>query len=177
MKRKDFPLLITLVCLAMGLLTLADTTKLNTSNQPPPLRCPDINVLSFSAKLVSTTAGNPGVEFPRDSIVLTVEIVKAGNLPPPPGVTYRISFFRKNSLSPDNVELPASSGYFNTSPNNNPNLLFYRNMPDTFPHGLQTTYTVVVGVPFQECTTANNKASFTINEGQLHAVQARKPRF
>jgi len=173
MKRKGFLFLLALVCSAMGLLVLADTTKANTGiNQKVPpvtLRCPDIKVLSFSAKLVSTTAGDPAVEFPQDRILLTVEIVKAGNLPPPANAIYRVSFFRKNANS--NVELPAGSQYFNPAPNHTPNLLFFISIPDTFPHGLQTTYTVIVGVPFQECTKENNKASFTIDEGQLHGLK------
>jgi plastocyanin len=174
MKIKNFLLLLAFVCLAMSLVAQAVNTKTttNTNQQKPPIttiRCPDLKVLYFTVALVSTTVG-PGVEFPRDTVLLTAEVGNVGTLPIPAGATWRITFYKNQIFVPLNED--------NSSHEFTQNSLGKYKFKDSFPHGANMTYKVIVESSFryQECSFANNSLSLTIDEGQLHAVKRLYPR-
>jgi hypothetical protein len=179
MKSKGTTLLFAFVLLSVGALALMAQPKQNipTGQQRPPgnlLTCPDIRVLSFKAALVSTQLGEPSVEFPHDTVRLEVILENVGGQAVPSAFIVDIIAYR-NGQKIYGVGCPSALGA--------PGSRFVMDkIRDTFPHGVRTTYSVQVLPLYNECTTTNNQASFTIDEVQLHPgrkiqvpVQSRAP--
>jgi hypothetical protein len=176
MRKTKILLLSAFIFLALCALALPAPQKQNypTEEQKPPahlIPCPDIKVLSFYAKLESTTLGDPLVEFPQDRILLSWILGNAGNVPLPKSSQMkiiikwngqRISGYSGTSEPTTPIEAPGSSvGWYD--------------MAHTFPHGMKSTYSIQVLSAINECPKTNNQASFTIDEAELHRAKP-KPR-
>jgi hypothetical protein len=161
--RAALPFAFVVLLLAPLALMAQKKENLPTSQQKPPVSlvtCPDIKVLSFKAKLVSTQLDTPSVEFPHDTVRLEVVLESAGGQPVPSLAIEDIIIYR-NGEKIYGVGCPSALGA--------PGSRFVMDKAtDSFPHGVKTAYSVQVTPLYNECSTANNQASFTIDEAQLH---------
>ncbi len=139
--------------------------------KPSALACPDVRVVSLRALLVSTQLGDPAVEFPHDTVRLEVTVENAGKKDVPSLFIVDVIAYR-NGVRVGGLGCPSCLGA--------PGSRFVMSeIKDTFPHGVKTVYSVEVPPLYNECTTANNKASLTIDEAQLHPgvrIQVPRPR-
>jgi hypothetical protein len=102
----------------------------------------------------------PSVEFPHDTVRLEVVLESAGGVPVPSLAIEDVLIYR-NGEKIYGVGCPSCLGAPGTR-------AVLDKATDSFPHGAKTTYSVQVTPLYNECSTANNQASFTIDEAQLH---------
>jgi hypothetical protein len=160
--------------LFIGFLALPAQEKVGnpSSNQIPPPHwrpCVDIAVVSFTATLISTQAGDPTVEFPHDTVKLRAVLKNIGNKDLPARDNQLNVWMKRNNETFYRVQVNDFPGTSGSSKE--------MTCTDTFPHGVKTNYYVGVSLFYGECSPSieNNQATFTINEAQLHPVQP-KPR-
>lgn len=142
-----------------------------SSQIPPPhwRPCVDIAVVSFTATLVSTEAGDPAVEFPHDTVKLRAVLKNIGNKDLPARDNQLNVWMKRNNETFYRIQVndfPGASGSTKEI-----------SCTDTFPHGVKTNYYVGVSLFYGECSPSieNNQATLTINEDRLHPLQP-KPR-
>jgi hypothetical protein len=154
-------------CMIFGIMILPGQMKrVPPVSQPKPpivIKCIDIIIPTFTATLVSTQVGRPGIEFPTDTVTLRAVLKNAGLLPLPADAQIELRLYRNNEpikiLNFTNILGAGGSTWTWTC-------------TDTFPHGLKTLYMVWAGqIMYQECSVDNNAASFYVNETLLHAVK------
>ncbi len=131
--------------------------------QTPPIHmllCPDINVVSLTARLTKTSVSADGTKW--DHVRLEATLQNDGGMAIPSGTMLQGKLYQNATvlyywLEPANgIKAPKSQWTtgFNCS----------------FRHGVSTTFTFVFlsirGMT--ECKTTNNQASFAINEVALH---------
>jgi hypothetical protein len=160
-----------LVLLAFGSQSLPAQKKQSLSTQqqvplPLPLPCPDIKVNSIYVKLVSTTAGDPHVDIAADKILLSFTAKNVGNVPIPESAQWK-TIIKRNDVEILHESYWSAIGVGGVVPPGG--IVGLYDIPDTFPHGMRTTYSVQVVTDFTECTTVNNQLSYTIDEAQLHS--------
>jgi hypothetical protein len=164
-QKSIFPifLLVFLVLTSMGI-QAQKTQDLSTHMQaPPPIKilCPDINVISLTAKLVKTSVSADGTQW--DHIRLEATLQNDGGRAIPSGTMLQSKLYQNElvlfyaSTPANGVKAPGSrwtDGY-----------------NAAFRHGVKTTftYTFLNIRDMKECTTTNNQAAITINEAALHA--------
>jgi hypothetical protein len=171
MKMNKYAALVFLVILlASGSRSLPaqKVPKLPTQKQIPrplPLPCPDLKVSSIYVKLVSTTADDPHTDFPADKILLSYIVKNVGTLVIPATARCRTIIKRNNTVLVDGSIWTLIGNGGAVPPGGSVGAY---DIPDTFPHGMKTTYSVEVITDINECATANNQLSYTIDEAQLH---------
>jgi hypothetical protein len=137
---------------------------------PPAVFCADIAVTGIKATLVSTQLGDPSVDFPHDKIKLQVTLENVGNKAVPSD--FLMDFIiKKNGLKLDGRGYPI----FSTSLGAPGSRFVIDDIVDSFPHGVETTYSVEAMPLYNECATSNNQASLTIDETQLHPKAKQVP--
>ena len=164
-QRRTFPifLLVFLVSTSLGIQAQKNQSVSTQMQVPPPILilCPDINVISLTAKLVKTSVSSDGAQW--DHISLEVTLQNDGGMAIPSGTMLQGKLYQNETVlfyisAPANG-LKAPGSRWTDSYN-----AFFR-------HGVKTTFTYaflnIRGM--KECKTTNNQASITINEAALHA--------
>ena len=137
---------------------------------PKPLLCPDIAITEISATLLSTQLGDPSADIPHDKVRLQVTLENVGNKAVPSD--FLMDFYiKKNGVKLDGRGYPI----FSTSLGAPGSRFVIDDIVDSFPHGVATTYSVEAMPLYNECETANNQASLTIDETQLHPKAKQVP--
>jgi hypothetical protein len=165
MKKSTFPIFL-LVFLVLTSLGLQAQKNLDVSKQmqaPPPriILCPDINVISLTAKLYNTSVSADGTQW--DHVILEATLQNDGGMAIPSGTMLQGKFYQNEmvlcylSAPAYGVKAPGSQW---TSRYNS-----------AFRHGVKTTFTYAfLNIrDMKECKTTNNQAAITINEIALHA--------
>jgi hypothetical protein len=164
-QKRSFPIFL-LVLLVSTFLCMQAQKKEDVSTQmqvpPPNIRlCPDINVVSLTAKLVKTSVSSDGIQW--DHIRLEATLRNDGGMAIPSGTMLHGKLVKNETVlfywanAANGPKAPGSQwtdGY---------NVFFQ--------HGVKTTFTYVFLniAGMRECLTTNNQASMTINEAALHA--------
>ena len=164
-KKRTFPifLLVFLVSTSLGI-QAQKTQDVSTQMQAPPphlILCPDINVISLTAKLVKTSVSSDGTQW--DHIRLEATLQNDGGMGIPSGTMLQGKLYKNETVlfywanAANGLKAPGSrwTDGFNVF----------------FQHGVKTTFTYaflnIRGM--KECKTTNNQAAITINEAALHA--------
>lgn len=145
-----------------------------TGNAPPrsvakqpahpasPCRLPDLVVASLTIELVSTTMGQPGVEFPTDRLKITGVIKDAGGMKSPAGFKVTLSKSGAHVIASRTIAAPATPGQ-----------VWSLVHDDTFLHdapgGHGPGYLVKAEADFSECSKGNNQLAINLNDATLHA--------
>ena len=124
--------------------------------------CPDIAIISFTARLVSTQVGDASVEIPHDTVRLDATLSNIGTLSITRAMRYHVELSQNGEVieKKDENELLIEPGSRRV-------LRWVK----TFPHDVKTTYTVSVSADLDECRKDNNQATLTIDEKKLHPVK------
>lgn len=135
----------------------------STRIQPPPIHvlvCPDVNVISLTAKLTKTSVSADGSKW--DHVRLEATLQNDGGMAIPGGAMLQGKLYQNTTvlyywLEPANGVKPPGSRWttgFNCA----------------FRHGVNTTFTFsFLSIrDMKECKTTNNQASLLINEIALH---------
>ncbi len=140
------------------------TSQQKMSPVPSVRKCIDVVVDSFTATLLSTQVGTPGIEFPTDTVTLLVWLKNAGNLPLPSDASIQLSLYRNDVL----LTIPSYTGILGA-----PGSRWSWAYKATFPHGVPTSFMVYAAQPrYQECDPINNNTKrININETLLHAAK------
>ncbi len=165
MKKHTFPifLLVFLVSTSLGM-HAQKTPVLSKQMQVPPTHmiiCPDINVISLTAKLVKTSVSADGTQW--DHVRLEATLQNDGGMAIPNGTMLQSKWYR-NEIVLNYVGSPANGVKA-------PGSRWTEGYNAAFRHGVKTTFTYaflnIRGM--KECKTTNNQAAITINEIALHA--------
>jgi hypothetical protein len=164
-QKRTFPvfLLVFLVSTSLGIQAQKNQDVSAQMQVPRPILilCPDINVISLTAKLVKTSVSADGTQW--DHIRLEATLQNDGGMAIPNGTMLQGKWYQNETVlsyisAPANG-LKAPGSRWTDSYN-----AFFR-------HGVKTTFTYaflnIRGM--KECKTTNNQASITINEAALHA--------
>lgn len=135
----------------------------STRMQPPPIHvllCPDVNVISLTAKLTRTSVSADGTKW--DHVRLEATLRNDGGMAIPNGAMLQGKLYQNTTvlyywLEPaPGIKAPGNQWTtgFNCS----------------FRHGVSTTFTFsFLSIrDMKECKTTNNQASLVINETALH---------
>jgi hypothetical protein len=164
-QKRTFPifLFVFLVSTSLGM-QAQKNLDVSTRMQVPPTRiilCPDINVISFTVKLVKTSVSADGTQW--DHVRLEATLQNDGGMAIPSGTMLQSKLYQNEMVL-----------YYVGSPANGvkgPGSRWTQGFDVFFRHGVKTTYTYVFlnirGM--NECKTTNNQAAITINEVALHA--------
>jgi hypothetical protein len=165
MKKSIVPVFIFILLASISLGILAQKSQeLPTQMQVPPTRiilCPDINVISLTAKLTKTSVSADGTQW--DHLRLEATMQNDGGMAIPNGTMLQSKLYR-NETSLFYVGNPANGV-------KGPGSRWTQGLDVFFRHGVKTTFTYVfVNIrDMKECKTTNNQAAITINETALHA--------
>jgi hypothetical protein len=120
----------------------------------------DLAVLSVVIELVSTTKGQPGVEFPADKIKISAVVKDMGPAMVSANFTVKLIRYTTNAdhLVSYVVAKPTVAGQVWT--------LVHE---DTYVHGPKPVYKFLVEAPFAETSTENNSRELKLNDEVLHA--------
>jgi hypothetical protein len=151
------------------LVLAAGPLSAQTSKAPPqvdrraialPKTCmlPDLAVASLTIELVSTTKGQPGMEFPTDRLRITAVVKDIGGVKSLTGFTVKLSKLALGVLATKSIPAPTAAGQVWTLTHD-----------DTYLHDRAPAYQVVVEAGFDECSKANNKMLLGLNDQVLHA--------
>jgi hypothetical protein len=164
-QKRTFPifLLFFLVSTSLGI-QAQKSQEVSTQMQVPPPRiilCPDINVISLTAKLVKTSVSTDGTQW--DHVRLEATLQNDGGMAIPSGTMLQSKLYRNEMVlyyvgnGANGVKAPGSQ---------------WTDINDVaFRHGVKTTFTYAfLNIrDMKECKTTNNQAAITINEAALHA--------
>ena len=167
MRKASMSIVFALVFMAADILILPGQIKkvsLPSQRKPPTVRkCIDIIVDSFTATLVSTQVGTPGIEFPTDTVKLRAVLKNVGILPLPSDAFIELGLYRNN----ENIRSHSYANILGASGS-----AWAWTYTDTFVHGTPTLYLIYAGQGrYQECLLGNNGKSFYVNETLLHAAK------
>ena len=118
---------------------------------------PDIAVASLTIELLSTTKGQPGVEFPADRLKITGIVKDIGGVKPPAGFTVKLLKGLSQVVAKVAVPVPSARGQ-----------VWSLVHEDTFLHDKAPIYQIVVEAGFSEGSTANNKLDIGLSDQTLH---------
>jgi hypothetical protein len=164
-QKRTFPvfILVFLVSTSLGI-QAQKNQDVSTQMQAPSSKlilCPDINVISLTAKLVNTSVSADGTQW--DHVRLEVTLQNDGGMAIPSGTMLYGKLYQNETVlyywgdAANGLKAPGSQwtdGY-----------------NGAFRHGVKTTFTYAFLKirDMKECKTTNNQASVTINEAALHA--------
>jgi hypothetical protein len=141
-------------------------TKISPRAEPRPgagqmrVKQMDLAVLSVAIDLLSTTKGQPGVEFPADKIKVSALVKDIG--PAMASGNFTVKLIRYSTkiehLVSYVVSAPVLAGQAWT--------LVHE---DTFVHGPKPVYKFLIEAPFAETSTENNSRELKLNDEVLHA--------
>lgn len=119
---------------------------------------PDLAAASLVIELVSTTKGQPGVEFPADKLKISGIVKDVGATKSP--ASFKVKLVKNFSKILATRTIPAPTA---------PGTVWTLVHEDTFIHGPQPAYQFVVEATFSESSTENNKRELILNDNVLHA--------
>jgi hypothetical protein len=164
-QKGTFPifLFVFLVSTSLGMYAQKSQEVSRQMQVPPPhiILCPDINVISLTAKLTKTSVSADGTQW--DHIRLEATLQNDGGMAIPNGTMLQSKLYRNETVlfyvgNPANgVKAPGSR--------------WTQGLDVFFRHGVKTTFTYAfINIrDMKECKTTNNQAAITINEAALHA--------
>jgi hypothetical protein len=123
-----------------------------------PKTPPDLAVASVVIELVSTTKGQPGVEFPADKLKISGIVMDIGGTKSP--ASFRVKLVKNASQVLATKTIPAP-----TAPGQSWTLVH----ADTYVHGPAPLYQIVVEADYTESSTTNNKRGLALKDDVLHS--------
>ncbi len=164
-QKRAFPifLMIFLVSASLGIQAQKSREVPAQMQVPPPhiILCPDINVISLTAKLVKTSVGADGTQW--DHVRLEATLQNDGGMAIPNGTMLQSKWYRNDVVLC--YTAPPANGV------KGPGSRWTDSYTFAFRHGVKTTFTYLfLNIRnMKECKTTNNLAAITINEVALHA--------
>jgi hypothetical protein len=152
--------LAVLLCAAVSFAVPPAKIQPRTNRNVPPsqlCRLPDLVVVSLTIELVSTTVGQPGVEFPADKLKITAVVKDNGSVKSPGKFRVRLLRGLTTVLASRTVAAPTAPGQ-----------VWSLVHTMTYTHGVPPAFFVKVDADFNECDKANNTLSIGLNDEVLH---------
>ncbi len=150
---------VLLLCAAVAFAVPPGKTMPRTNKNVPPRPCwrPDLVVTSLTIELVSTTVGQPGVEFPADNLKITAVVKDNGGAKSPASFKVRLLRGLTTEIASKTVPAPAAPGQ-----------VWQLVHTMTYAHGVPPAFFVKVAAEFDECDKANNTLSIGLDDEVLH---------
>lgn len=129
-------------------------------NVPPPAVCrlPDLVVVSLTVELVSTTVGQPGVEFPADQLKISAVVKDNGAVKSP--APFKVRLFRGTTTQIAAKTVPAPTA---------PGQVWQLVHTMTNSHDRPLLLVAKAEADFSECDKSNNRLDIGLSERVLHA--------
>lgn len=152
--------LAVLLCAAVSFAVPPAKVQPRTNKNVPPsqlCRLPDLVVVSLTIELVSTTVGQPGVEFPADNLKITAVVKDNGGVKSPG--SFRVRLFRGTTTQIAAKTVPAPTA---------PGQVWQLVHTMTNSHERPLLLVVKAEAAFPECDKANNRLDIGLSERTLH---------
>ncbi len=130
-----------------------------TQQKRPPMPCmlPDLVAATLTVELLSSTKGQPGVEFPADRLRVTATIKDAGAKSP---ASFTARLIRGSGPPVASKTIPAPTS---------PGQVWTLVKEVTWSHDQPASFLFKVESGFDECTKGNNILAINLDDAKLHA--------